>query len=197
MTVVIKTKRNTRQASLSSVMSETFASYKKISPRILEIASTPSSYVEHGDDWSGLVKQAIVAELSSSMKEAKIEIGSWEATENADGVPVVRVEFNKELSSMNNSFTNEVKDTLSNMATNEDPYIVLDVACIEGDQFGGVMLLKFDVSKIRDASDRMTALSAAKANLKALMRTKYRIANLSFSSLNIANAHLAGFQVIY
>ena len=196
MTVVIKTQKQ-RKVSLSSVMSDTFASYKKINPRTLEIASTPESFIEHGDTWSAKVKEAIVATLGEATNKSGIEIGSWEATENSDGVPVVRVEFNKELSNLNGSFISEVKDTLSNMATPENPYIVMDVQCIEGDQFGGVLAVTCDVSKIKDSSDKATALSVAKANLKSLMRTKYRIGSITFGKLKTANSHFVGFQAIY
>lgn len=196
MTVVIKTQKQ-RHVSLSSVMSDTFASYKKINTRTLEIASTPESYIEHGDTWSAKVKEAVVATLGEATNKAGVEIGSWEATENADGVPIVRVEFNKELSNLNGSFVSEVKDTLSNMSSPENPYIIMDVKCLEGDQFGGVLAVTCDVSKIKDSSDKATTISVVKANLKALMRTKYRIGSITFGKLKTANSHFVGFQAIY
>lgn len=194
MTVVLNTKKTLKKdVSLSSVLVDTFASYRKVDPRTLELSCLPESLSEHGDDWFNKAKAAV----SEVAKANNLVIGSWVETENSNGNPALHVEFASEFANNNGTFCSEVKDTLNSMSTPDNPYNVLDVRCIEGDQFGGVLVIIYDTEKYKDPISLTNAVSALRANLKSIMRTHYRISTLSISPTKAPTDSQDALHVLY
>lgn len=148
MTTVIKAKKPKRIASVSSILTQSFAKHRKSSNgRMVQIACTPQSFSQHGDNWYALAK----SQISKVAKSRGLTIASWDEKTKA-GVPVLDVYFDKALAAFYQDFQSDLYHDLIDPEYKGN-FDVVSVVC-KGDENRGTLLIEIDVSKHTYATSR-------------------------------------------
>lgn len=167
MTTVLKTKTQTRKASIQASLNKSFQRTKvEAGNRSVLIVCTPESYMANGAMWEERVRDRI----SQIASESNATISSWEMTTHR-GMDALRVKFLETIASFAETFQQDILSDLNKLLLKDNRFDgTINSIKVTGNELGGKLVLEYSSDEKIEHSNR----NAIRAGIRELFKGRFQ-----------------------